>query len=77
MSIRVIAFDHRKSVLAQIPCEEDCPRNLKFHVDVEKSSSSAVYGYFCDQLAHFGFPKVCIEIRSFKYKNIFATNPRY
>ncbi|KAL4615010.1 hypothetical protein ACB092_07G093400 [Castanea dentata] len=56
-SFQVIAFDHRKSVLAQIPCEEDCPLNLKFHVDVEKSSSSAVYGYFCDQLAHFGFPK--------------------
>ncbi|KAK7824796.1 hypothetical protein CFP56_034043 [Quercus suber] len=30
-SFEVIAFDHRKSVLAQIPCEEDCPRNLKFH----------------------------------------------
>nr|POE63793.1 hypothetical protein CFP56_26618 [Quercus suber] len=56
-SFEVIAFDHRKSVLAQIPCEEDCPRNLKFHVDVEQSSSSAVYDYFCDQLAHFGFPK--------------------
>lgn len=44
--IRVISFDHRKRVLPQILSEEDCPKNLTFHVNLEKSSSTAVYDYF-------------------------------
>ncbi|ONH90783.1 hypothetical protein PRUPE_8G074100 [Prunus persica] len=47
----VISFDHRKRVLPQIPSEEDCPKNLKFHVNLEKSSSTAVYDYFSTILA--------------------------
>ncbi|PON93710.1 heat shock protein [Trema orientale] len=50
-SFEVIGFDHRKSVLAKIPCEEDCPANLTFHLNVEKSSSMAVYEYFSAKLA--------------------------
>jgi hypothetical protein len=57
-SIRVIGFDHRKSVLAQIPSAEDHPDNLTFHIDIEKSSSSAVYEYFSDKLADIGCPDV-------------------
>ncbi|KAK9286303.1 hypothetical protein L1049_014693 [Liquidambar formosana] len=47
----VIGFDHRKSVLSHISSTEDCPANLSFHVDLEKSSSSAVYEYFSTKLA--------------------------
>ncbi|KAM6595566.1 hypothetical protein CsatA_006090 [Cannabis sativa] len=49
--LRVIGFDHRKSVLPIIPSEEDCPANLKFHLNVEKSSSIAVYEYFSAKLS--------------------------
>ncbi|XP_062176275.1 uncharacterized protein LOC133881376 isoform X3 [Alnus glutinosa] len=55
-SCEVIGFDHRKSVLAQIPSAEDHPDNLTFHIDIEKSSSSAVYEYFSDKLADIGCP---------------------
>ncbi|KAM5577588.1 hypothetical protein ABKV19_008101 [Rosa sericea] len=47
-SCEVIAFDHRKSVLS----DEDCPDNLTFRVNTEKSSSSAVYDYFSAKLAN-------------------------
>ncbi|KAF4355809.1 uncharacterized protein LOC115718632 [Cannabis sativa] len=50
-SFKVIGFDHRKSVLPIIPSEEDCPANLKFHLNVEKSSSIAVYEYFSAKLS--------------------------
>ncbi|KAM1759971.1 hypothetical protein ACFX12_002896 [Malus domestica] len=50
-SCEVIAFDHRKRVLPQIPSKEDCPKNLTFHVNLEKSSSRAAYDYFSAQLA--------------------------
>ncbi|KAJ4973407.1 hypothetical protein NE237_006581 [Protea cynaroides] len=46
---RVISFDHRKSSLSKIPPAEDCPVNLTFYIDVEKSSSSAAYDYFANQ----------------------------
>jgi hypothetical protein len=57
-SIRVIGFDHRKSVLAQIPSAEDHPDNLTFHIDIEKSSSTAVYEYFSNKLADIRCPDV-------------------
>ncbi|KAL5540514.1 hypothetical protein UlMin_043501 [Ulmus minor] len=50
-SISVIGFDHRQSVLPHIPSREDCPQNLTLHVNVEKSSSTAVYEYFSAKLA--------------------------
>ncbi|KAK2983201.1 hypothetical protein RJ640_018546 [Escallonia rubra] len=40
----VIGFDHRKSVLDEVP--KDCHGNLMFHVDLDKSSSTAAYEYF-------------------------------
>ncbi|KAF3435869.1 hypothetical protein FNV43_RR22961 [Rhamnella rubrinervis] len=49
-SCKIIGFDHRKSVLQHIPSEEECPENLRIHVDVEKSSSSAVYEYLSAKL---------------------------
>ncbi|KAK0590906.1 hypothetical protein LWI29_033049 [Acer saccharum] len=45
---QVIGFDHRKSVLAQIT--QDCPKEVTYYVDLEKSSSSAVYEYFSSKL---------------------------
>lgn len=47
----MIGFDHRKSVLRNVPSMEDCPENLAFHVNVEKSSSTAVYDYFSAKIA--------------------------
>ena len=47
----MIAFDHRKSVLRNVPSKEDCSEKLEFHVNVEKSSSVAVYDYFSAKLA--------------------------
>ncbi|XP_024031742.1 uncharacterized protein LOC21397918 [Morus notabilis] len=44
-SCKVIGFDHRKSVLRNVPFVEDCRENLTFNVNVEKSSSVAVYEY--------------------------------
>lgn len=41
----MIGFDHRKSVLRNVPFVEDCRENLTFNVNVEKSSSVAVYEY--------------------------------
>lgn len=49
-AIRVIGFDHRKSVLPRIPKMADNP-NLCFHVNIEKSSSTAVYEYFLAKLS--------------------------
>uniref|UniRef100_A0A5B7C0F6 Uncharacterized protein n=1 Tax=Davidia involucrata TaxID=16924 RepID=A0A5B7C0F6_DAVIN len=51
LSCEVIGFDHRKSVLSKISSKEDCNGNLTFHVDPEKSSSTAVYEYFSAKLA--------------------------
>ncbi|KAF6169225.1 hypothetical protein GIB67_013655, partial [Kingdonia uniflora] len=48
---RVMAFDHRKSVFSMIPMGKDCPENLTFRIDVEKSSSSAVYEYFSNRVS--------------------------
>ncbi|KAI4299189.1 hypothetical protein L6164_032670 [Bauhinia variegata] len=46
LKCNVIGFDHRKSVLSHIPSDKDCPENLTIHVNLEKSSSTAVYEYF-------------------------------
>ena len=51
--VRVIAFDHRRNVVKELPSREDCPENVAFRVDTEKSSSSAVYDYFSAKLAGF------------------------
>ena len=48
--IRVIGFDHRKPVPSKISSDHDCQRNLTFYVDLEKSSSIAVYEYFSAKL---------------------------
>lgn len=50
--IRVIGFDHREAVLAKIPApEEDLNENIALHVNLEKSSSFAVYEYFSSKLS--------------------------
>ncbi|OVA15238.1 hypothetical protein BVC80_5g23 [Macleaya cordata] len=48
---RVIVFDHRKSTVSNIPPVVDCPENLIFHINLEESSSRAVYNYFSNKLA--------------------------
>ncbi|XP_059591970.1 uncharacterized protein LOC100259417 isoform X4 [Vitis vinifera] len=53
---QVIGFDHRKSSVSKIPSPEDCPENLKFHFDLERSSSNAVYEYFSNELADMKSP---------------------
>ncbi|CAN1284583.1 hypothetical protein LINPERPRIM_LOCUS18661 [Linum perenne] len=46
----VIAFDHRKSTLAQVPSPENNQENVRYHVDLERSSSRAAYHYYADRL---------------------------
>ena len=48
--IRVIGFDHRKSVPSKVSSDHDCRGNLAFHVDIEKSSSISAYEYFSARL---------------------------
>ncbi|WVZ24980.1 hypothetical protein V8G54_003524 [Vigna mungo] len=43
---KIIGFDHRKSVLRNIPAANVCPENIMINVNLEKSSSMAVYEYF-------------------------------
>ncbi|XP_027160763.1 uncharacterized protein LOC113761818 [Coffea eugenioides] len=51
-SCKVIGFDHRKSTLAKIPApKENLNENLALHVNLEKSSSFAVYEYFSSKLS--------------------------
>ncbi|XP_052207370.1 uncharacterized protein LOC127811492 isoform X2 [Diospyros lotus] len=50
--IRVIAFEHRKSVLSKFASEHDRNGKLTFYVDTEKSSSTAVYEYFSAKLSN-------------------------
>lgn len=49
-SCTVIGFDHRRSVLPKISCDHSCSGKLTFHVDLDKSSSTAVYEYFSAKL---------------------------
>ncbi|KAK7363041.1 hypothetical protein VNO77_05170 [Canavalia gladiata] len=46
LKCKVIGFDHRKSVLRHIPSANECPENITINVNIERSSSSAVYEYF-------------------------------
>ncbi|XP_038886892.1 uncharacterized protein LOC120077095 isoform X3 [Benincasa hispida] len=46
----VLCFDHRKSSLRHIIPTEDRPKNLSVRVNLEKSSSIAVYEYFSSRL---------------------------
>lgn len=48
--IRVIGFDHRRSVLPKISCDPGFSGKLTFHVDLDKSSSTAAYEYFSAKL---------------------------
>ncbi|KAK7319524.1 hypothetical protein RJT34_04246 [Clitoria ternatea] len=48
---KVICFDHRKSVLRHVPSANDCPEDIMINVNLEKSSSSAVYEYFAGKHA--------------------------
>ncbi|XVF67328.1 hypothetical protein PTKIN_Ptkin10aG0112300 [Pterospermum kingtungense] len=50
----VIAFDHRKSALAQINSSED--QKVTFNVNLDKSSSTAAYEYFSDKLSKMMMP---------------------
>ncbi|RDY06681.1 hypothetical protein CR513_09296, partial [Mucuna pruriens] len=43
---KIIGFDHRKLVLRHIPPANDCPENIMINVNLDKSSSSAIYEYF-------------------------------
>ncbi|CAA2961320.1 RRP12-like protein [Olea europaea subsp. europaea] len=54
-SCTVFGFDHRKSVHAIIPSSKECDAKLVFHVNLEKSSSTAVYEYFSAKLSKTGF----------------------
>ncbi|CAI9781808.1 unnamed protein product [Fraxinus pennsylvanica] len=54
-SCTVIGFDHRKSAHAIIPSSEECNAKLVFRVNLEKSSSTAVYEYFSAKLSETGF----------------------
>ncbi|KAL1534424.1 hypothetical protein AAHA92_30600 [Salvia divinorum] len=50
-SSTIIGFDHRKSVLSQISSWEHSDPNISIHVNIEKSSSTAVYEYFSAKLS--------------------------
>ncbi|XVF67329.1 hypothetical protein PTKIN_Ptkin10aG0112300 [Pterospermum kingtungense] len=58
----VIAFDHRKSALAQINSSED--QKVTFNVNLDKSSSTAAYEYFSDKLSKMMMPLDLLEISS-------------
>ncbi|XP_073270671.1 uncharacterized protein [Primulina huaijiensis] len=45
-SSKLIGFDHRQSALSRISSRECFDTNLTFHVDIEKSCSTAAYEYF-------------------------------
>lgn len=47
-SFRIICFDHRKSAVSKLGSVE---KRFKVNVDVDKSSSKAVYEYFSSKLA--------------------------
>ncbi|KAI5661303.1 hypothetical protein M9H77_20626 [Catharanthus roseus] len=49
-SCKIIGFDHRKRSRSLILYKEDWDENLLFHVNLEKSSSVAVYEYFSSKL---------------------------
>ncbi|KAI3980096.1 hypothetical protein MKX01_013517 [Papaver californicum] len=48
--LRVIAFDHSKLAVSKVPSNEECPDNLELNINVQESSSRAVYNYFSNKL---------------------------
>ncbi|XP_058758145.1 uncharacterized protein LOC131631369 [Vicia villosa] len=46
---KIIGFDHRKSVLTNVPSANEFPENVMINVDLDKSSSRAVYEYFTNK----------------------------
>lgn len=65
LEIRIIGFDHRKSVLQRVPSEDECPEGLRIHVNVEKSSSNAVYEHFSAKLGDVKCSDVSRYLKSF------------
>ncbi|XP_069145828.1 uncharacterized protein [Solanum lycopersicum] len=52
-----IGFDHRKSALSKIPLNQSSGGSLTFHVNLEKTSSVAVYEHFSSRLSEVGSNK--------------------
>lgn len=46
---------------AIIPSSKECDAKLVFHVNLEKSSSTAVYEYFSAKLSKTGFDNVSVS----------------
>ncbi|XP_027774448.1 uncharacterized protein LOC107008224 isoform X2 [Solanum pennellii] len=55
--LHAIGFDHRKSALSKIPLNQSSGGSLTFHVNLEKTSSVAVYEHFSSRLSEVGSNK--------------------
>lgn len=56
-SCQIEGFDHRKSALSKIPLNQSSCGSLTFHVNLEKTSSVAVYEHFSSKLSEVGSNK--------------------
>ncbi|TMX03237.1 hypothetical protein EJD97_017523 [Solanum chilense] len=56
-SCQIVGFDHRKSALSKIPLNQSSGGSLTFHVNLEKTSSVAVYEHFSSRLSEIGSNK--------------------
>ncbi|XP_069145825.1 uncharacterized protein [Solanum lycopersicum] len=56
-SCQIVGFDHRKSALSKIPLNQSSGGSLTFHVNLEKTSSVAVYEHFSSRLSEVGSNK--------------------
>ncbi|XP_009790408.1 uncharacterized protein LOC107780419 isoform X1 [Nicotiana tabacum] len=56
-SCQIVGFDHRKSALLELPLNQSSDGSLAFHVNLEKSSSIAVYEHFSSRLSEVGSNK--------------------
>ncbi|XP_019254527.1 PREDICTED: uncharacterized protein LOC109233197 isoform X2 [Nicotiana attenuata] len=56
-SCQIVGFDHRKSALLELPLNQSSDGRLAFHVNLEKSSSIAVYEHFSSRLSEVGSNK--------------------
>ncbi|XP_075104662.1 uncharacterized protein LOC107798573 [Nicotiana tabacum] len=56
-SCQIVGFDHRKSALLELPMSQSSGGSLAFHVNLEKSSSIAVYEHFSSRLSEVGSNK--------------------
>lgn len=63
----MIGFEHRKSVISKLSNEEGGFQNVEFHVDVEKSSSTAAYEYFSSKLVDMRTNDVSTPYLSFSW----------